>query len=282
MKILLTESQYSKLVSESTKQEELAKTLVNVVRNANLEETMRILIEIYGYSEDEIMNIPILSKLTISKFKHEIQYNYHYSKDIREKYRNIFSALIFKVSQDIIENYTNAYSAFLELNTLYDILPRTYPQSVGDKSIKEWKDGLLYDAIQYVFDNYDINGALKRVSILRDNAGYSKNDEIYPYVKSAAKKHGITIFPKVYGFTFRKKDGMIRQLINYLKDVEPKTKAGFLEYINSRRKGPGQHAYFWSSAIRGGIIVPVRKGNKVTYQLGPNYDAWENDKLIAF
>ena len=75
---------------------------------------------------------------------------------------------------------------------------------------------------------------------------------------------------------------MMRSLVDYLKDVEPKTKEGFLDYIDSVGRGPGQHTTFFSAAKSAGLIVPVRNGRKITYQLGPNYQAWENDKLVAF
>ena len=107
-------------------------------------------------------------------------------------------------------------------------------------------------------------------------------EEIYPYVKEFAEKHGITLFNKHRGMTFAKKDGMMRSLVNYLKDVKPKTKAGFLDYINSRGRSPGQHTVFWGAALNSGLITPVRNGRQITYQLGPNYEAWENDKLVAF
>jgi hypothetical protein len=144
----------------------------------------------------------------------------------------------------------------------------------------EMRDGLIYDALQYLFDNFSVRDALKRASIMADRA--RKYDEIYPYVKEFAEKHGITLFNKHKGMTFAKKDGMMRSLVNYLKDVDPKTKSGFLEYINSRGRGPGQHTVFWSAAISSRIITPARKGNQVTYELGPNYEAWKNDKLVAF
>jgi len=94
------------------------------------------------------------------------------------------------------------------------------------------RDGLTYDAIQYLFDNFEVAGAIKRASIMKDRSG--NYDEIYPYVKEWAIKHGITLFEKHRGLTFIKKDGMMQSLVNYLKDVNPKTKSGFLDYINSR------------------------------------------------
>ena len=106
-----------------------------------------------------------------------------------------------------------------------------------------------------------------------------------PLVKDFASKNGITLIPKHKGFTFQKGDeSRIRDLIKYIKDVPilpKKTKRGFLNYIGQTESG-GQLSTFWSAANQSGIIQQVGGGNKVTYELGPNYKDWEEGKVVAF
>ena len=86
------------------------------------------------------------------------------------------------------------------------------------------------------------------------------------------------------GYSFnRKDDSMIRDLINYMKDISDikKTKRGFLDYIGSHYSG-GQYSDFWSAANKSGIIEKVGGGSNVTYKLGPNYEAWEEGRVVAF
>ena len=75
---------------------------------------------------------------------------------------------------------------------------------------------------------------------------------------------------------------MIQSLINYIQDKPKKTKEGFLEYINSRGRTSGQHSTFFRAAVHAGIIKKVRDGRTITYELGPNYEAWKNGNLVAF
>ena len=64
--------------------------------------------------------------------------------------------------------------------------------------------------------------------------------------------------------------------------LNPKLKQDFWIILILVGRGPGQHTLFWGAALNSGLIIPVRNGRQITYQLGPNYEAWENDKLVAF
>ena len=68
-----------------------------------------------------------------------------------------------------------------------------------------------------------------------------------------------------------------------MKDIKTpkKTKRGFLSYIGSQY-GVGQYSDFWSAANKSGIIEKVGGGSNVTYKLGPNYEAWEEGRVVAF
>jgi hypothetical protein len=281
MKIIITESQHRRIVKEETKQMELANKVKQGLSSADLKTTMYEITTLYSYSEEEIINNSVLMELVKEKMLKEIKDNYYISKDLRDKYGNYFGLVGQSAAKEIVQGGSNPYSKFLQLDAVLKTIPRGY--SITESSIeivKEMRDGLTYDAIQYLFDNFEVAGAIKRASIMKDRSG--NYDEIYPYVKEWAIKHGITLFEKHRGLTFIKKDGMMQSLVNYLKDVNPKTKSGFLDYINSRGRSTGQHAYFWKAAQESGIITPVRNGRQITYQLGPNYEAWKNDNLVAF
>ena len=282
MKIRLTESQHRKILMETAKQEALANKFAQELASADLEKTMYDLTTLYGYSEEEIINNPVLMNLVKEKMLKELRDNYRISYDLKNEYGKYFVAVGMAAAKEILNSNDNLYSKFLQLHAVVESMPYQGSTSGGveDKDVvREMRDGIIYDTIQYLFKNFSVRDALKRASLMADRSTY---DEIAPYVKDFADKHGITLFSKTRGMTFTKKDGMMRDLSNYLKDVEPKTKAGFLDYINSRGRSSGQYSTFFSAAKNAGLITPVRNGRTITYQLGPNYEAWENDKLVAF
>jgi len=282
MKIKLTETQHRKILMETAKQEALANKFAQELASADLEKTMYDLTTLYGYSEEEIINNPVLMNLVKEKMLKELRDNYRISYHLKKEYGKYFVAVGMAAAKEILNSNDNLYSKFLQLHAVVESMP--YQGSFGgggeDKDVViEMRDGIIYDTLQYLFKNFSVRDALKRASLMADRAKYG---EITPYVKDFAGKHGITLFSKSRGMTFTKKDGMMRDLSNYLKDVEPKTKAGFLDYINSRGRTSGQYSNFFSAAKNAGLITPVRNGRTITYQLGPNYEAWENDKLVAF
>ena len=282
MKIILTESQHRRMVMESTRHEVLADKLNQELAGADLERTMDELTTLYAYSEDEILESPVLMNLVKNKMLKEIKDKHYISRELKEKYEKYFGAVGLGAAKEIIQSGANPYSKFLQLDAVKETIPYRFVPAMDTNRdmVEEMRDGMLFDTLKYLFGNFSVRDALKRASIMADRS--RKYDEIYPYVKEFAQKHGIILFHKYKGITFAKKDGMMRSLVDYLKDVEPKTKEGFLDYIDSVGRGPGQHTTFFSAAKSAGLIVPVRNGRQITYQLGPNYEAWENDKLVAF
>ena len=283
MKIRLTESQHRRMVKEQTRHEVLADKLRQELAGADLTRTMHDLTILYAYTEDEILGSPVLMKLVMDKLLKEIKDNHYISRELKDKYAPYFAAVGLAAAKEIMQSGALPYTKFLQLDGVIETIPYSYVASmdINKNMVIEMRDGLIYDTLQYLFDNFSPRDALKRASIMvnRRKVDY---DQMYPLVKQFADKHGITLFSKRRGMTFAKKDGMMRSLVNYLKDVEPKTKEGFLDYINSVGRGSGQHTVFWSAARNAGLIVPVRNGRQITYQLGPNYESWENDKLVAF
>ena len=283
MKIILTESQHRRMVMEATRHEVLADKLNQELAGADLERTMDELTTLYAYSEDEILESPVLMNLVKDKMLKEIKDKHYISRDLKEKYEKYFGAVGLGAAKEIIQSGANPYSKFLQLDAVKETIPYRFVPSMDTSRdmVEEMRDGMLFDTLKYLFGNFSPRDALKRASIINNRRGVDY-EELYPLVKQFADEHGIILFHKSKGITFAKKDGMMRSLVDYLKDVEPKTKEGFLDYIDSVGRGPGQHTTFFSAAKSAGLIVPVRNGRKITYQLGPNYQAWENDKLVAF
>ena len=58
MKILLTESQYRRMVKEQTRHEVLADKVKQELAGADLEKTMNDLTTLYAYTEEEIIDSP--------------------------------------------------------------------------------------------------------------------------------------------------------------------------------------------------------------------------------
>ena len=75
MKIRLTESQHRKILMETAKQEALANKFAQELASADLEKTMYDLTTLYGYSEEEIINNPVLMNLVKEKMLKELRDN---------------------------------------------------------------------------------------------------------------------------------------------------------------------------------------------------------------
>ena len=284
MKIRLTERQYLKVITENKnpKVDRFLQKFFDDTRFLDGDEKLYYFFDVYGFDEKMmgvsnrlyewfkyslLSDIKIIGRRTISKYQNKIN--------------NLLELLTTKESKKIIDSNKNDLEKIKELSKLESIMPRYYESKI----LKDLIDGLLFDSIQYLFKNYEPKEAIKQSSILSDQLGVKRRENIVPLVKDFAERNGLTIIPKHKGFTFQKDEGsMVRSLINYMKDIPEipkKTKRGFLDYIGSRYTG-GQYSTFWSAVNKAGIIQKVGGGNNVTYELGPNYKAYEEGNVVAF
>jgi hypothetical protein len=284
MKIRLTERQYLKVITENKnpKVDRLLQKFFDDTRFLDGDEKLYYFFDVYGFDEKMmgvsnrlyewfkyslLSDIKIIDIATLSKYQNKIN--------------NLLELLTTKETKKIIDSNKNDLEKIKELIKLESIIPKYYESKI----LKELIDGLLFDSIQYLFKNYEPKEAIKQSSILSDQLGVKRMENIVPLVKDFAEKNGLTIIPKHKGFTFQKDEGsMVRDLINYMKDIPEipkKTKRGFLDYIGSRYTG-GQYSTFWSAVNKAGIIQKVGGGNNVTYELGPNYKAYEEGNVVAF
>jgi len=284
MKIKLTESQYLKVITENQNPnvDRLLQKFFDDTSNKGVDDKIMYYFDIYGF-DGKMMEI---SDRLYDWFKYGILPEWDKILwDTKDKYRNklnsLFDVVATKESKKILNSNKNDLEKIKGLINLDYTLPYYYESKI----LKELIDGLLFDSIQYLFKNYEPKEAIKQSSILSDQLGRKRMENIVPLVKDFAERNGLTIIPKHKGFTFQKDEGsMVRDLINYMKDIPElpkKTKRGFLDYIGSHY-GAGQYSTFWSAVNKAGIIQKVGGGNNVTYELGPNYKAYEEGNVVAF
>ena len=284
MKIKLTESQYLKVITENQNPnvDRLLQKFFDDTSNKGVDDKIMYYFDIYGF-DGKMMEI---SDRLYEWFKYGILPKWDKILwDTKDKYRNklnsLFDVVATKESKKILNSNKNDLEKIKGLINLDYTLPYYYESKI----LKELIDGLLFDSIQYLFKNYEPKEAIRQSSILADHLGYKRMENIVPLVKDFAERNGLTIIPKHKGFTFQKDEGsMVRDLINYMKDIPElpkKTKRGFLDYIGSHYTG-GQYSTFWSAVNKAGIIQKVGGGNNVTYELGPNYKAYEEGNVVAF
>jgi len=138
--------------------------------------------------------------------------------------------------------------------------------------------------INFIKNTYSGVEAVKRLSLFNIKTEHKYRSMILDVIDNIKKENNIIVTPKSKGYTLNKRENsMVRQLIDYMKDIKTpkKTKRGFLSYIGSQY-GVGQYSDFWSAANKSGIIEKVGGGSNVTYKLGPNYEAWEEGRVVAF
>ena len=284
MKIKLTERQYLKVITENQNPnvDRLLQKFFDDIRLLDDEEKLFYFFDVYDFDE-KMMGV---SDRLYDWFKYSLLSDIKKIKlrtlsKYQNKINNLLELLSTKESKKIIDSNKNDLEKIKELIKLESIIPRYYKSKI----LKELIDGLLFDSIQYLFNNYEPKEAIRQSSILSDQLGMNRMENIEPLVKDFAEKNGLTIIPKHKGFTFQKDEGsMVRDLINYMKDIpeiSKKTKRGFLNFIGSHYTG-GQYSTFWSAVNKAGIIQKVGGGNNVTYELGPNYKAYEEGNVVAF
>ena len=280
MKIIINNRQHLLLVEDNQKWDKFIQYFKNNAMNKNTKEWLDDFFNTFNLNKETLLNNESLYNIFLDFFRKNVDY---YSNNLMEygaKITEIFDLISEKESKRILSSKGNPLEKIKQLIILENKFPWKYENVI----LTEVVDGLLYDAVEYSFKNYTPVDAITQLSIIKDKIG-NRAEGMIPLVKDFASKNGITLIPKHKGFTFQKGDeSRIRDLIKYIKDVPilpKKTKRGFLNYIGQTESG-GQLSTFWSAANQSGIIQQVGGGNKVTYELGPNYKDWEEGRVVAF
>ena len=284
MKIRLTEIQYRKLIKETT---------LNF--NKDITPLVEVFIEgIKGVTPIRVMNSFFNTyKLTLNDIKNnKLLYKTIYNIDWRGVSENIvvdrykYSEIVEFFLQSEFGRIMNMSTPYQRFNNLFS-LRNKFDGWEDMKTMDKINHQMMNDSflvIEDILNTYSGVEAIKRLSIFNKRTKYRFHTEISDVVNNITKENELTLIPKHMGYTFNRKDGsMVRDLINYMKDISDikKTKRGFLDYIGSHYSG-GQYSHFWSAANKQGIIEKVGGGSNVTYKLGPNYDDWEEGKVVAF
>jgi len=286
MKIRLTEVQYRKLIKETTLNfnkdiTPLVEAFIEGIKGATPIRVMNSFFNTYKLTLNDIKN---------NKLLYKTMYNIDWGgidEDVvvdRYKYSEIVEFFL-QSEYGRIMNMVNPYQRFNSLFSLNN-------KFVGwGNATSYWSTRVISQMMnesELVIDNilntYSGVEAIKRLSVFNNRTKYRFHTEILDVVNKITKENELTLVNKSNGYSFnRKDDSMIRDLINYMKDISDikKTKRGFLDYIGSHYSG-GQYSHFWSAANHSGIIEKVGGGSNVTYKLGPNYEAWEEGKVVAF
>ena len=286
MKIRLTEVQYRKLIKETTLNfnkdiTPLVEAFIEGIKGATPIRVMNSFFNTYKLTLNDIKN---------NKLLYKTMYNIDWGgidEDVvvdRYKYSEIVEFFL-QSEYGRIMNMVNPYQRFNSLFSLNN-------KFVGwGNATSYWSTRVISQmmneselVIDSILNTYSGVEAIKRLSVFNNRTKYRFHTEILDVVNKITKENELTLVNKSNGYSFnRKDDSMIRDLINYMKDISDikKTKRGFLDYIGSHYSG-GQYSHFWAAANHSGIIEKVGGGSNVTYKLGPNYDDWEEGKVVAF
>ena len=278
MKIKLTEEQYRKFVLENTNRTNFMNKVYKEIEEKDIGDVFPLIVDTYGFTVNEVLEDEMLYHLIGYKLLDTMK-NFRYLGFNPRPYIRYINAIAEKLSDDVFESNIPPPQKSIELNQILYL----FDDSVAGNETAARALMSIEPSIEYLFKNNPPKKAIKLISNLYDKVrGRGFDNEIMDKINDFASKQGFTLFDKTAGLTFEKRDGMIQSLINYITDKPKKTKEGFLRYINSRGRTSGQHSTFFRAAVASGIIKKVRDGRTITYELGPNYEAWKNGNLLAF
>ena len=286
MKIRLTEVQYRKLIKETTLNfnkdiTPLVEAFIEGIKGATPIRVMNSFFNTYKLTLDDVKNNKLLYKTM-----YNIDWRGIDEGVVVDRYK--YSEIVEFFLQSEYGRIMNMSTPFQRFNNLFSLrnkfdswsnVTSYWSTRVTSQMMNESE--LVIDSILNTYSGVE---AIKRLSIFNERTKYKFRTEISDVVNNITKENGLTLVNKSGGYSFnRKDDSMVRDLINYMKDISDikKTKRGFLDYIGSHYSG-GQYSHFWSAANHSGIIEKVGGGSNVTYKLGPNYEAWEKGKVVAF
>ena len=286
MKIRLTEVQYRKLIKETTLNfnkdiTPLVEAFIEGIKGATPIRVMNSFFNTYKLTLDDVKNNKLLYKTM-----YNIDWRGIDEGVVVDRYK--YSEIVEFFLQSEYGRIMNMSTPFQRFNNLFSLrnkfdswsnVTSYWSTRVTSQMMNESE--LVIDSILNTYSGVE---AIKRLSIFNERTKYKFRTEISDVVNNITKENGLTLVNKSGGYSFnRKDDSMIRDLINYMKDISDikKTKRGFLDYIGSHYSG-GQYSHFWSAANHSGIIEKVGGGSNVTYKLGPNYEAWEEGRVVAF
>ena len=257
MKLIITESQYKKILTED-RVEKYQNYLIKNYEGKDIDFIINDLFTNQAFNFRLLSNMPILLNFLSSKLGFKVDL----STPIDEL---LFYKKLISYDRDIGRN------------------------DAIRKIVTDLIQGLMDEIIEQALSEAggDIKKATKRLKVINDVL--SKNNEIVKtfksQVKEIAKEQGYVMVDKPLTWTFEKGGGRVQQIIDYIKEVPAtpkKTRKGWMTYVGENPNRKGWNSYLWRAVQDAGIIEKVRDGRSYTYKLGPNADAFEQGKLIGF
>tara|TARA_R110000868_G_scaffold113780_1_gene305174 strand:- start:158 stop:1012 length:855 start_codon:yes stop_codon:yes gene_type:complete len=284
MKIRLTERQYSKLIKEDTwsKSKDIT-PLVNLFiedsKGLSHKNFFHLFFGVYKFTVSDVENSNLLYNTLLKR-------NWlDYSMNNRTNSVDVNNIIRFLMSVEY-DKITNTGTVEQRFNKLTYLIDKFW----GWDDTPEYSKILMSrvevskEFVNFIKNTYSGVEAVKRLSLFNIKTKHKYHATIDNIVNNIRKETNIVVVPKSKGYTLSKRENsMVRQLIDYMGEMETskKTKRGFLSYIGSHYTG-GQYSDFWSAVNKSGIIEKVGGGSNVTYKLGPNYEAWEEGRVVAF
>ena len=283
MKIIITENQYRKLLSENNEDViDEFKQLVKRGRFVHPYHFFEYYLSAFDYNDNDSLSAIEVDDELYNIFLGKILSGYFINSYYKDKNNiiSIFDYVVERHSISLFKNRKDVINNFYKLLNLKLKLPYWYKNNLLDEFIDVSVNGVA----KLMFNEYPPKEAIKQLSIITDKLGKRYKERLFHVIKKYAEENNLLLIPKDKGFTFnRRENSMVRDAINYLKDPSEKikTKTGFLRYIGSPLGG-GQHATFWSALNKSGIIEKIGSGKITTYTTGPNYEEWEKGNLVTF
>jgi hypothetical protein len=283
MKIIITENQYRKLLSENNEDGiDGFKQLVKRGRFVKPDHFFEYYFSAFDYNHNDSLSAIEVDDELYDIFLGKILSGYFINSYYKDKNNiiTIFDYVVDRHSISLFKNRKDVINNFYKLLNLKLKLPYWYENNLLDEFI----DVSVNDVAKLMFNEYPPKEAIRQLSIITDKLGKRYKERLFNVIKKYAEENNLLLIPKEKGFTFnRRENSMVRDVINYLKDPSEKikTKTGFLRYIGSPLGG-GQHATFWSALNKSGIIEKIGSGKITTYSIGPNYEEWEKGNLVTF
>ena len=283
MKIIITENQYRKLLSENNEDViDEFKQLVKRGRFIKPDHFFEYYFSAFDYNDNDSLSAIEVDDELYNIFLGKILSGYFINSYYKDKNNiiSIFDYVVERHSISLFKNRKDVINNFYKFLNLKLKLPYWYKNNL----LYEFIDVSVNGVAKLMFNEYPPKEAIKQLSIITDKLGKRYKERLFHVIKKYAEENNLLLIPKEKGFTFnRRENSMVRDVINYLKDSSEKikTKTGFLRYIGSPLGG-GQHATFWSALNKSGIIEKIGSGKITTYTIGPNYEEWEKGNLITF
>jgi hypothetical protein len=274
MKIIINETQYKKLLIEN---EKLDSYITLFLEEVKFEENFNIILNrlnTYGFNLEMVKKSKILIEFLLQKlFKTKNFINPTNESDIK-----ICIFLLEKI-----------YFLPENINDKMNYLDKLYNQSSGGYTEKHRISFLISFYIKKFIENLietlEPKKVIQKLSLYRKHLGGENRNYLDRVVNTISQKNNLVVFNKYNNITFNKKENsLVDKLITFIKDtpeIPNKTKTNFLKYIGSHYTR-GQYSTFFSAVVQSKIIEKVGGGSNVTYKLGPNYQAWVENRLVAY